>query len=373
MIAPRVEIAPDKIRHNTRCLVDRLKPRGIDVTGVTKAVCGHPAVAIAMLEGGAIGLADARISNIERMRNAGITCPISMIRTPMLSQVDQVVESCDVSYNTEPAVVAELAAAAQRRRIVHNVILMVEMGDMREGISPKNLDSIARCVFETPGVALKGIGTNFSCLNKVAPNSSVMAELSSLVSDIEESCGSGLETVSGGNSSSLTWALGSGPTGRTNNLRLGEAILLGVDPLSHQRISGLHNDAFTLAAEVIETTTKSEAILLQIVDSGFSSLRLLPEDHQRTRIILAIGLQDTDARGLTFPAGITFIGATSDHLIVDAPDCRMRPGCEMKIQMNYTALMRAMSAPDIVQVLHDDTPLPRLELVEHSRPDLASM
>ncbi len=75
MTAPRITVDLSKIRHNTRCLVNRLKPRGITVTGVTKAVCGHPEIANAMLEGGVTGLADARISNVVRLRNSGILCP----------------------------------------------------------------------------------------------------------------------------------------------------------------------------------------------------------------------------------------------------------------------------------------------------------
>ena len=55
MSCPRIEVDLDKIRRNTETVVRRLDPRGIDVTGVTKAVCGHPAIAQAMLDGGALG------------------------------------------------------------------------------------------------------------------------------------------------------------------------------------------------------------------------------------------------------------------------------------------------------------------------------
>ena len=136
MSCPRIEVDLAKIRRNTQTLVSRLGPRGISVTGVTKAVCGHPAVARAMLEGGALGLADARITNVQRLRAAGLTDPITLIRTPMLSQADQVVQSCEVSYNTEMLVISALAAAAIRNGSVHGIVLMVEMGDQRDGILP---------------------------------------------------------------------------------------------------------------------------------------------------------------------------------------------------------------------------------------------
>ena len=97
MTTPRIEVDLSKIRHNTRYLVERLKARGITVTAVTKAVCGHPKIAQAMLEGGAVDPGEARVSNVKRLRGAGITTPINLIRTPLLSQADLVVGSCSAS------------------------------------------------------------------------------------------------------------------------------------------------------------------------------------------------------------------------------------------------------------------------------------
>ncbi|WP_299085750.1 alanine racemase [uncultured Ruegeria sp.] len=192
MSKPCIDIDLDKIRYNTRFLVDRLRPRGITVTGVTKAVCGHPEIANAMLEGGATGLADARISNVIRMRNAGISCSISLIRTPMLNQVAQVVDNCDVSFNTEMDIIASLAINALGKNTTHNIILMVEMGDMREGILPERLESTVSQVLKMEGISLKGIGANLACLGHVAPCAEAMALLSSLAIDTERACGRAL-------------------------------------------------------------------------------------------------------------------------------------------------------------------------------------
>ena len=232
MTAPRIEIDLSKIRHNTQCLVARLKSRGHKVTPVTKAVCGHPKLAQAMLDGGAVGLAEARISNVERLRKAGITSSISLIRTPMPNQASQVVRSCDTSYNSEMEVIARLADAARKARSVHRIMLMVEMGDMRDGIMPENVEDIARQITTMPGVILTGIGANFACLSGTLPDAAKMTALSAIASDIEAAGRFVLETVSGGNSANLPWALGPHSTKRINNLRRGEAILLGVEPVS---------------------------------------------------------------------------------------------------------------------------------------------
>ena len=352
MTSPRVEIDLGKIQANARYLVRRLGDRGISVTGVTKAVCGHPDVAEAMLDGGVVGLADARIANLFRMRTAGINCRISMIRAPLVSEMEDVIQHCDASYNTEMDTILKLGAAAQQQSTSHDVILMVEMGDLREGILPENLTDFATRVTATPGVALRGVAANFACLGNLAPTAGDMAMLSRLADQVEGACGPFVELVSGGGSANLPWALGEGSTGRINNLRFGEAILLGTDPVTGHPISGLHTDAFALFAEVIETRNEPSAIPPASIAPELGILRLVRNDDRQARTILAVGQQDTETSGLTFPSGVMFIGATSDHTVVDTAESAVPVGSEMKMGMNYSALMRAMSAPDVVKIVH---------------------
>lgn len=356
MSCPRIEVDLGKIRRNTQKLVERLSPRGIGVTGVTKAVCGHPAIAQAMLDGGALGLADARIGNVQRLRAAGLTGPITLIRTPMVSQADQIVQSCEASYNTEILVISALAAAAIRNGSVHGIVLMVEMGDQRDGILPERLADIAQQVMQMSGVALKGIGANFACLKGGAPTAFQMAALSALSTRIEGVCGPFLEIVSGGNSANLPWAIGEHSTGRINNLRLGEAILLGVEPVSGDQIDGIHTDAFTLVAEVIETDAKPPPFPIALVDSTTEPLRIVTTSGAPTRMILAMGHQDTDILGLSMSVGNTLIGATSDHLVIGTSRSPPTVGSEVRFQMSYNALMHAMAAPDIKVKLLGDPP-----------------
>jgi len=356
MSCPRIEVDLGKIRQNTQTIVRRLGPLGIGVTGVTKAVCGHPAIAQAMLDGGAVGLADARINNVQRLRQTGITCPVTLIRTPMLSQADEVVQLCEASYNTEIAVIAALASAAIHKDKVHGIILMVEMGDRREGILPEKVAEIAQQVMTMRGVALKGIGANFACLSGLAPTALQMAAFCDLANEIEGVCGPFVKIVSGGGSANLPWALGERATGRVNDLRLGEAILLGVDPVSGDRIGGMHTDAFTLVAEVIETGAKPSPSPVVLIDPTPERLRIESTSGASTRMILAMGHQDIDILGLSMPVGSTLIGATSDHLVIGTPRPLPKVGFEVRFQMNYNALMHAMAAPDIEVKLLGDPP-----------------
>lgn len=343
MNTPRIEVDLSLIRQNARHLVDLLAPLGISVVGVTKGVCGHPQIARAMLDGGVVALGDARASNVERMRAAGITAPIILIRTPMLSQIDRIVRTCSASLNTDLSVIEALSEAALRVGRIHRIILMVEMGDGREGLPPAAMPDVARRVMALKGVSLAGIGANFACLTSHAPTAMAMHALSQIAATIERECGVTIEINSGGNSASVSGLLAGALPSCVTQLRLGEAILLGRDPLTHQPIDGLATDAFTLVAEVIESALDTPMHILGPDDAPGS----------RSKSLLALGDQDTDVSGLSMPKGMALQGSTSDHLVLRISGQALTVGSELRFQLGYAALMRAMSAPDVAVCLHN--------------------
>lgn len=354
MTAPRLDIDLDKIYHNASTLVERLAVRGISVTGVTKASLGCPAIATAMLRAGVRGLGDSRIENIEAMRDAQIVAPMTLLRSPMLSQVERVVKQADISFNTELDVIRQLSSAAQKAKRIHGVVLMVELGDLREGIMPEELESVVRETIRFPNIALKGIGTNLACRCGVSPDANNMAELSGLADSIDATFGPILSIVSGGNSANLDWVLNGADTGRINDLRLGESILLGCEPLHRQAIDGLHTDAITLIAEVIESKLKPSQPTGEIGQSAFGTTQSVTNRGDIFQTILAIGHQDIDPDGLQAPTGIEILGASSDHLIVESDRC-LAVGSEVNFQLNYSALVRTMTSPFVTKVKNNQT------------------
>jgi predicted amino acid racemase len=356
--APRLEIDLRKLHHNARTLVDRLSPRGISVTGITKATLGSPEVARAMLRAGVRRLGDSRIENIEALRGAGVTAPLSLVRSPMPSQVARVVAHADVSFNSELDVITALARAAAHTGRTHGVVLMVEMGDLREGIMPGDLADMVRAVRRLPGIVLLGIGTNLACQSGVAPDAVNMGELSALATSIEDRFGLTIGTVSGGNSGNLDWALGDCVVpGRVNDLRLGESILLGCEPLHRRPIEHLHTDAITLVAEVIESQRKPSRPRGEIGQTAFGAAAPVPTASDRddqgdaVRTIVAIGHQDVDPAGLLAPVGVEVIGASSDHLVIGTGRHGLPIGSEVTFGLDYSALVRAMTSPYVAKVV----------------------
>lgn len=356
MSSPRLEVDLRKLHYNTRTLIERLLPCGIHVVGVTKAVLGSPEIAGAILSAGAVGLGDSRIENIETMRKAGVDAPLSLIRSPMITQVDRVVANVDISFNTELEVIGRLSGAARRRGRLHRVILMVELGDLREGIMPSDLEGVVRETLRLPNIVLEGIGANLACRSGVAPDDANMAELESLVESIERTFGLALRVVSAGNSASLTWAFGGACSRRANQLRLGESVLLGREPLRRRPIAGLYTDAVTLVAEVIESKAKPSRPWGAVGEGAFGMTPRAADRGQIVQTILAIGHQDTDPAGLCPPAGIELLGASGDHLVVGGHR-RLAAGTEIKFQPNYSALVRAMTSPFVAKVMMDEDAL----------------
>ncbi|PLX88733.1 MAG: alanine racemase [Desulfuromonas sp.] len=351
MSAPRLVIDLEKIYHNAHTLVDRLAQRGISVTGVTKAALGCTEIAATLLEAGVTRLGDSRIENIESMRICQQTAPMTLIRSPMLSQAQRVVRFADVSCNTEIDVIRRLSLEAQRAGCNHGVVLMVELGDLREGIMP---DDLLGCVYETlslPNIDFKGIGTNLACRSGVAPDARNMAMLTELAERIETTFGVRVDIVSGGNSANLQWALSGAEIGRINDLRLGEAILLGCETLHRQPLDGLHTDAITLTAEVIEAKLKPTLPSGQINQNAFGETPVVADRGQVTQAILAIGRQDTDPDGLQAAAGIEVMGGSSDHLILESEHDDLSVGSEVTFLLNYSALVRSMTSPYVTRVV----------------------
>ena len=351
MSAPRLEVDLDKLQHNASTLVERLAIRGIAVTGVTKASLGSPEIARALLRGGVGGLGDSRIENIEALRRAGVSASMTLLRSAMLSQAERVVAHADVSFNTELAVLRELSSVAKEAGKTHGVVLMVELGDLREGILPADLEHTVRETLRLPNLALKGLGSNLACRSGVVPSLENMAELSALADSIEATFGIELELVSGGNSANLPWALSSASAGRINDLRLGEALLLGRQPLTRQPIEGLHTDAIQLIAEVIEAKLKPSLPWGEIGQSAFGELPLATDRGPIWQTIFALGRQDTDPDGLQPPPGMEVREASGDHLIVDPGSCRLPVGAEVAFQLNYSALVRAMTSNFVTKVV----------------------
>jgi predicted amino acid racemase len=348
MPGPCVTIDLRIIERNARAVVERCHAAGINVFGVTKGTCGMPQVAQAMLRAGVGGLAESRLENIMRLRAAGIGAKMMLMRLPALSQADDVVRHADISLNSELSVIAALSRAAEAGAAVHEIILMVDLGDLREGIWPDDLMAMVEEIVELPGVKIVGLGTNLNCLGGIVPTEENLGQLVRHADAVRQRFGLALPYVSGGNSGSLPLLLAGGMPPGINQLRIGEAMLQGGrDTFYDQPWTALDRSAFTLSAELLELKIKPS---LPIGRAGVDAFGRTPQfvcKGDRLRGILNVGLQDINAESL-FPLvpGVVVEGASSDHLVVDLHDMKPAPtvGDRIEFRLGYGSLLKVMTS-----------------------------
>lgn len=351
---PRLVVDLAKIKHNARVITGMCREAGIGVTGVTKSCCGMPEVARALLAGGVERLADSRPENIRRMREAGVEADFVLLRLPMISQAGEAVALAGLSLHSEPAALRALSAEAVRQDKIHRVMLMVDLGDLREGVLPGDLVSLAEEAACLPGIELAGIGTNFACFGGVIPTREHLESLVRLAREVESSTGERLALISGGNSSSLDLVQrGEIPPG-INDLRLGEGILLGRETTRRRPVAGTFQDAFRLVAEVVELKRKPSVPAGEIGQDAFGRYPAFRNRGWRWRAILAVGRQDVDPEGLSpLDEGVEILGASGDHLLADVDNFpgNLSVGSELAFNPNYSALLQAMTSPYVAKVV----------------------
>ncbi len=329
---PILTINLEKLKENTKLITGMVRRVGGVPFAVVKVVGGLPEIGQALLVAGAEGLADSRLDNIIKLRQGGITASIILLRSPALSQIQQVISFTDVSLNSEKQVLAALSheAGAQQRK--HGVILMVDLGDGREGVPPNDLVDLVRFTERLPHIYVYGIGTNFTCFSGEIPTPEHMRKLVHL----KESFNNNIRFLSAGTSSGL-YLLGSpletNPWLRKiNHWRIGESLFLGANITTKEPLPGCYQDACLLNAEVIEVQTKAL--------TGFPKSR---------RIVVALGLQELGA-GKVKPLDpkLKIVGLSSDHLVLvsDAQEGHtIKVGDILTFSLDYQSLLAVATSP----------------------------
>jgi predicted amino acid racemase len=346
---PRLEIDINKIKHNAKTLKELFAEKGISVTAVTKGVTGSTEVANAILECGITTIAVSHVQNIKKMKEFGVKAEFLLTRLPMHTEVADVVKYADISLNSEISTIKLLSEHSLKQGIIHKVVLMLELGDLREGILPEDIDSIVEQITPLKGVDLYGIGVNLACFGGIKPSDENMTKLSQTADHIQVKYNIKLHMVSGGNSANYEWFLSTKNIGNINNLRIGEAILLGRETLYRNKIPQLYTDAITLICEVVESKIKPSLPYGEICQNALGDTPEFADIGNINRVIIGIGEQDVDTKAIKPRINAIVIGASSDHLILHSKN-HLEVGSEIAFDINYSALLRLSTSPYVKKV-----------------------
>jgi predicted amino acid racemase len=345
---PRLEIHPSRIRENAAAVLELCSKYGVDVACVTKVASAHPAVVKAFVDAGAKFLADSRTENLRAIREMGFKGPLMLLRLPTPSRVHEVVEVADISLVSSSTTMRLLSNAAQLAGRQHKGILMVDVGDLREGVWPSRVVEVAKESLNLRNFELVGLGCNLACFGGVKPTVENMKQLVALRDLCRKETGLELPILSAGNSSGLPLLASGAMPKEINHFRIGEAIVLGRNVLDRSPWPGTRQDTFMAVGEIIETEIKASAPIGDRGQDAFGGTEEFVDRGPRRRAICNLGRQDVVVSGLE-PAekGIEVLGGSSDHLILDIENCErhLQVGDEVRFFPGYGALLALSTSP----------------------------
>jgi predicted amino acid racemase len=324
---PELRIDIDAIGRNTEAVAALLRTRGLCLVAVTKGCLGEPAVAAAMLAGGAVAIADTRDRNLQRLRKALPGAELHRIHLPSLAEHFEAADVTYVSSREGADAVGNAAGAIGPRR----VMVLVETGDEREGVPLEELEDLAAQIAGDPRLRLVGVATNYACFRGKPEGVRGSVDIIARAAAALRGAGLPVDHVSGGNSS-LLWLLAKGEDlpPEVTELRCGEALLLGQDALLYNPLPGCRTDACVLRAEVVEEYTKPAV------------------EGPARRLVLGVGRQDLSAGPVRFvQPGLREIGRSADYVVVEAArECpRVPVGTMVDMIPAYEALVAAWMSP----------------------------
>ena len=345
---PQLEVDLGKLKENLTALRERCQDSFVGITGVVKGAGAWEDVVRVFDEADLSYLASSRVDQLQKMRSYGVKTPLMLIRIPMLTELSDVVSLADASLQSDMALLSATEKEAERQNKKHGVLLMIDLGDLREGFwdAEELVDAAVAVERDMPHLRLLGVGVNLSCYGSILPDKRNMQGLVSLAFDVERAIGRKIEIVSGGSSTSVYMTLNGTMPYRVNNLRLGEIALLG-------RIYGCnpdftHKDVFTLRAEVVECRDKPSFPVGQLTVDAFGRTGHYEDRGIRRRALVAIGRLDYGECCDIVPrmAGIEVLGASSDHTILDveAVKDQIHTGDILEFDVNYASLSNLCNA-----------------------------
>ena len=357
---PRLIVDLKKLESNLDAVAKITKEQGgCSLMIVTKGLCADKEMCKMVAKHPAVDfMADSRVANIksyayEARTNEAMTV---LLRIPMHSEVADVVKYVDLSFNSELSTIRLLNEEAAKLGTKHNILLMIDLGDLREGIFYQDEDIIFETVEEIltmKNINLYGIGVNLTCYGAIIPKHDNLSNLVAIARKIEEKFGIKLQMVSGGNSSSI-YLIGKGelPEG-INNLRLGESFLLGNDTAYGEKLPGTTGDALVLEAQIVELKEKPSLPIGEVGVDAFGQKPYYEDRGIIKRAIIAIGKQDTDIDSMEpLDPDVEILGGSSDHIILDVTKSSKgyKVGDIVQFVVGYGGMLKTATSPYVEKV-----------------------
>lgn len=345
-----IELHRDKLQHNYKFLDSLFKKHDVKWGIVSKLLCGNKTFLEEVLALGPKEIHDSRLSNLKMIKKINPGIQTVYIKPPPKMFIKSLVKYADISFNTEYYTIKNISDESLVQDRIHKIIIMVEMGDLREGVMGDKLLDFYSSVFKLPNIEVIGLGTNLNCLNGVMPSHDKLIQLSLYKQLIEAKFNKKIPWVSGGTSVAIPMLMkGMLPKGN-NHFRVGETLYLGNNLITQKPIRGMKTDVFRLFAEIIELTEKPKVPIGVI---GQNVAGETPEFDEKDigktsyRAILNLGLLDIDLKNITpEDKSYEFSGASSDMIVLDIGKSKkkLKIGDMVPFRLNYMGILSILNS-----------------------------
>ena len=352
-------IHTEKIKNNIKYLSEYFYSHNIYWSLITKVFSGDKEFLKHVLTEDVIqkisSCGDSRLTSLKNLRDLNPKMKTIYIKPPAEMYADDIVKYADISLNSSFSTIQALDKAAKKANLVHQIIIMIEMGELREGVKRTDIVDFYEQVFDLSNIEVIGIGSNLGCMYGVEPTYDKLLQLSLFRELISTKFNKELKYISGGTSITLPLIENNSIPKGINHFRIGEAAFFGISPLNNEKFKELSTDTFEFQANIIELDKK------QIVPEGIigdANIGLTADYDERDvgessyKAILDFGLLDVDKKDLeAVDEDLTFVGVTSDMLVVDignnktsSGDKKYKIGDIMHFKPNYMAVARLLNS-----------------------------
>lgn len=339
-----------KLKSNFEFLNNLFKKNDIQWSVVSKLLSGNKEYLTELLNLGIKQVCDSRVSNLKTIKSINPKIETVYIKPPAKRAISNIVKYADISMNTEIDTIQLLSEEAIKQNKTHKIIIMIELGELREGVLGEDFIDFYSKVFKLKKIKVVGIGTNLSCLYGVLPNNDKLIQLSLYEQLIEAKFNRHIPYVSGGSSVTIPLIFQNLLPKGINHFRVGETLFLGTDVYNNTTLKKMHSDVFRLYSEIIELIEKR---IVPIGEFGTNvdgkSFEFDNKQIGKTtyRAIIDLGLLDVDEKHIEpIDKNISFVGASSDMLVIDLGENKKnyRVGDLLEFRMDYMGTLRILNS-----------------------------
>lgn len=360
-----------KLVHNYIYLNQLFSDNHIEWAIVAKLLCGNEKFLQCLLEISDKEICDSRLTNLKRIKKISPKTKTIYIKPPAQRLAEDIVKYADVSFNTEFSTIKVLSEEALKQNKTHKVVIMVEMGELREGIMARNLSRFYAKVSRLPNIEIVAIGTNLNCLNGILPDERKMIKLTHFKKIVEEYHHTEIPFISAGSSVTIPLILKNKIPQDINHFRIGETLFFGTNVYDDTVFKNMYQDVFKLTAEIIEIVEKP------MIPAGKTGTNLLGEtpEHKKNdlgkssvRAIVDIGILDVDPKHIKpISKDVNIIGASSDMMILNLKNNKRKyvVGDTIDFSMNYMSVLRAMNSEYVDKFLEHTVDAKQLKILEN--------